>query len=113
MKAELAGVRFPSYCKSLSFLGHPVVRPCISSVPLAGISCHTIYGLSVTCHNLNVQYQKLIFCLQVGNILTTFKLSDHLSILLVSCNLTLKFLCHNIFIILVLIIFSGIYSSEE
>ena len=74
MKAELGGVRFPSYCKSLSFLGHPVVRSCISSVPLAGISYRTIYGLSVTCHNLNVQYQKLIFCLQLGNILTTFKL---------------------------------------
>ena len=74
MKAELAGVRFPSYCKFLSFLGHPVVRPCISFVPLAGISYRTIYGQSVTCHNLNVQYQKLIFCLQLGNILTTFKL---------------------------------------
>ena len=57
-----------------NFLGHPVVRPCISSVPLAGISNCTIYGLSVTCHNLNVQYQKLIFCLQLGNILKTFKL---------------------------------------
>ena len=74
MKAELAGVRFPSYCKFHSFLGQPVVRPCISSVPLAGISYRTIYGQSVTCHNLDVQYQKLIFCLQLGNILTTFKL---------------------------------------
>ena len=74
MKAELAGVRFPSYCKSLSFLDHLVVRPCMSSVPLAGISYRTIYGLSVTCHNLNVQCQKLIFCLQLGNILRTFKL---------------------------------------
>ena len=74
MKAELSGVRFPSYWKSLSFLGNPVVRPCILSVPLAGISYRTIYDQSITCHNLNVQYQKLIFCLQWGNILTTFKL---------------------------------------
>ena len=73
-EGRLSRVRFPSYCKSLSFLGHPVVRPCISSVPPAVISYRTIYGLSVTCHNLNVQYQKLIFCLQLGNILTTFKL---------------------------------------
>ena len=55
-----------SFLLQIPFLpvSHPVVRPCISSVPLAGISYRTIYGQSVTCHNLNVQYQKLIFCLQ-------------------------------------------------
>ena len=46
MKAEIAGVGFPSYCKSLSFLG-PVVRLCTSFVPLARISYRTINGLLV------------------------------------------------------------------
>ena len=74
MKAESARVRLLSHCESLPILGHPVVRPCTSSVPCVGISNHTIYSLSVTCHNLIVQYQKLIFCIQLRNILTTFKL---------------------------------------